>query len=204
MELRQYDEETFHHCMRVGRDSRFLAKAAGLSLISQQKLEWAGMLHDVGKARIPKELLFKPAKLTIAEYKLVQEHSRLSAVMMEPLTAFPFFREILSAVLHHHERLDGQGYPFGLQGNEIPFGSRIILIADTFDAMTHRRAYRPGLSEEVAFQELQKFAGTQFDAHLVDIYLKHKPMFHNTLEPLEQTPVITGTEAAPEPTKEAA
>lgn len=175
--------------MRVGRDSRFLAEAAGLNLYRQQQLEWAGMLHDVGKAKIPPEILFKPAKLTESEYHLVQQHSLYSAQMMEPLCELSFFEEIYDVVLHHHERLDGKGYPAGLKGKNVPHGSRVLLIADTFDAMTHRRAYRPGLPQETAFAELTKFSGTQFDPDLVKVYLQSKATYDQKGISLEQEPV---------------
>lgn len=192
-ELRSYDEETFLHCMRVGRDARFLAEAAGLNVHQQQQMEWAGMLHDVGKSMIPRSVLFKPGKLTESEYNLVQLHSVYSAQMMEPLCALEFFGEIHAVVLHHHERLDGRGYPAALLGEKVPRGSRIILIADTFDAMTHRRSYRQGLPVEVAFAELKKFSGTQFDGELVAVYLESKPHFAEKLVPLEQEPVQART-----------
>lgn len=156
------------------------------------------MLHDVGKAKIPKEVLFKPGPLTEAEYQLVQDHSKFSAQMMEPLTELEFFRHILPVVLHHHERLDGLGYPHGLAGESVPFGSRILLIADTFDAMTHRRSYRKGLDDEVAYAELAKFSGTQFDPNLVKVFIEHKPDFASVPVHLEGAEVVRATGEAPE------
>ena len=149
----------------------FLATAAGLSETEKLKAQFAGLLHDVGKAKIPTEVLNKPGKLTDAEYSLMKKHALFSAEMLEPLEHSPFFREVQLAVLHHHERVDGQGYPVQLEGEQIPYIARLILIVDTVDAMTQTRAYRKGLPLDVVYRELEKFAGTQFDKELVNIFI---------------------------------
>ncbi len=177
VDLKSYDEATLQHCLRVSYLSRFLADAAGMTSDEILQAQFAGLLHDIGKMKIPIEVLNKPGKLTDEEYHLVKRHSIFSAELLEPLVEDSFFRDIQLLVLHHHERVDGLGYPFNLQGEEIPYISRLILIVDTVDAMTHKRAYRKGLPLSVVYQELEKFAGTQFDAELVAIFIEaHKKL----------------------------
>ncbi len=171
------DPETFFHCIRVSRDARLLSEAAGLNEYESRVVEFAGLFHDAGKIAVPDEILFKPAKLTDAEFKVMQSHPVKSAQLLEPLKQIGFFGALLPGVLHHHERVDGKGYPYGLEGDGIPLAARIILIVDTFDAMTATRAYRKGLAPEIAFKELQDFAGRQFDPHLVRIFLRAKPLW---------------------------
>ena len=170
-ELKEHDEATYEHCLRVSHLCTFLAEAAGLSETEKLKAQFAGLLHDVGKAKIPLSILNKPGKLTEEEYQFMQKHSILSAEMLEPLEHSPFFRQVQLAVLHHHERIDGKGYPLKLEDEQIPYISRLILIVDTVDAMTQTRAYRKGLPMDVVYKELKKFAGLQFDAELVNIFI---------------------------------
>jgi HD-GYP domain-containing protein (c-di-GMP phosphodiesterase class II) len=180
-DVKAYDESTFLHCQRVGELSLFLAQAAGLEESEQLLAHISGLLHDVGKIKIPIEVLNKPGKLTDEEYRLVKNHAQFSAELIEDLADDPFFREVQLAVLHHHERVDGQGYPAQLEKEEIPLISRIILIVDTVDAMTRTRAYRKGLPMSVVYKELEKFAGQQFDAELVSVFMKaHKEFVAKT------------------------
>lgn len=176
--VRAKDPGTHDHCVRVSRGSRLLAKAAGLSEVEQMNVEFVGLFHDIGKIGVPDHILFKPGKLTPEEMEIMKEHPRMSARILEPLAHLEFFRRLIPGVLHHHERYDGAGYPEGLKGEEIPLPARIVLIADTFDAMTADRAYRKGLPAEVAYKELRDHAGRQFDPHLVKIYLEAKPMWN--------------------------
>jgi putative nucleotidyltransferase with HDIG domain len=171
------DPETYWHCVRVGRAAKLLAEAVGLNEYETRVIETSGLFHDVGKVGIPSEILLKPAKLTDAEYKVMMSHPELSVEMLKPLFKIQFFKDLEAGVLHHHERIDGKGYPFQLEGDKIPLAARIILVVDTFDAMTADRAYRKGLSPEVALKELQTFAGRQFDEHLVKIFLQAKPFW---------------------------
>lgn len=170
--LKEYDEETYQHCVRVSQMCRFLAEHAELSPYDCLVAQFAGLLHDIGKMETPLKILNKPAKLTDKEYNVMKDHAVKSAELLEPLKSSSFFRDVQVAVLHHHERVDGKGYPFGLQGEEIPYISRLILIVDTVDAMTQSRAYRKGLPIEVAYQELEKYSGTQFDSDLADIFIQ--------------------------------
>ena len=178
MELREYDEYTFNHCLRVSQLCRFLAEAADFNSYQQLVAQFSGLLHDVGKMKTPQDILNKPAKLSDQEYDVVKLHPIKSAELLEPLEGSSFFREVQVAVLHHHERIDGRGYPYGLEDDQIPLIAKVILIVDTVDAMTQDRPYRKGLSFEVAYSELERFSGTQFDANLVEIFIKeHKRVF---------------------------
>lgn len=170
--LRQWDAGTFDHCHRVGLATRDLAVYMGLDSYSVLVSQFSGLLHDVGKRLTPKDILSKPAKLTDEEYKIMKDHATASVKIIEPLTDHKFFQDVSVAVQNHHERYDGKGYPNGVMGEKIPLIARMILIVDTVDAMTQDRAYRKGLPMEVAYSELIKFAGLQFDSQLVDVYLE--------------------------------
>ncbi|MCB0378693.1 MAG: HD domain-containing protein [Bdellovibrionales bacterium] len=170
-ELEIYDKGVHDHCVRVSHMSRFLAEAMQLSSYDQLVAQFAGLLHDAGKMKTPLNIVNKPSKLTDEEYDVIRRHPIASAELLEPLEKSSFFREVQVAVLHHHERVDGLGYPFGLSGEQIPFISRLILVVDTVDAMTETRPYRKGLPVEVAYQELIKFSGKQFDSELVKVFI---------------------------------
>ncbi len=171
------DPDTFYHCMRVSHLSRLLAVASGLSDYHSRVIEFAALFHDLGKVAIPDSILLKPGKLTAEEYEIMKIHPIKSAEIINPLTHHAFFKEMIPGILHHHERIDGQGYPNKLSGDNVPIESRIILVADTFDAMTQMRAYRRGLPQEVAHKELQDFAGRQFDPRLVKIFNEAQPLW---------------------------
>jgi len=129
----------------------------------------AGLLHDLGKAGVSKSILNKPGKLTEEEYAKIKEHSPLGSMMI--LSQAEALRQLVPIVRHHHERIDGKGYPDGLAGEEIPLEARILAVVDSFDAMTHERAYRKALSLEEAIAELERCAGTQFDPAVVEAFL---------------------------------
>jgi HD-GYP domain-containing protein (c-di-GMP phosphodiesterase class II) len=173
--LKERDPYTYGHCRRVAWNSRLLAQAAGLNEQEQRVIEYSSMFHDLGKLGIPDSILMKPGRLTAAEESVMRSHPSRSAEIISPLTAVPFFRATLPGVRHHHERMDGAGYPDGITGDEIPLTARIILIADTFDAMTTTRPYRKGLAVEIAYKELKQFAGRQFDPQLVKVFLQSHP-----------------------------
>jgi putative nucleotidyltransferase with HDIG domain len=173
--VRVKDLATYEHCIRVSRGSRLLAKAAGLDELDQKIVEFAGLFHDIGKIGIPDEILLKPSKLTETEFHLMKAHPEKSVQILTPLAGIEFFKRLLPGVLHHHERFDGKGYPAFAKGDDIPLVSRMILVADTYDAMTADRVYRKGLSTEIAYKELQDFAGRQFDPQLVKIFLEAHP-----------------------------
>jgi putative nucleotidyltransferase with HDIG domain len=173
--LKTVDPATYEHCLRVGEYSRKLSRDMGLNEYQQKVSEFAGMLHDIGKIGIDREILLKPGRLEPIEYDIMKSHSILSENIVRPLAAHPFFAQILPAVRGHHERIDGEGYPDKKMGDEIPLISRVILTVDTFDAMGEDRAYRKGLPEEIIFAELKRCSGTQFDSDIVKVFLQAQP-----------------------------
>ncbi len=173
--LRERDPYTYGHCLRVARNARLLAQAAGLNEKEQYETETASLFHDLGKLGIPDSILLKPGRLTPHEEAVMRTHPVKSEEILRPLKDFSPFKLILPGIRSHHERIDGGGYPDGTQGEKIPLISRIILIADTFDAMTTNRPYRNALAYEIAYKELKQFSNRQFDAKLVEIFLKAHP-----------------------------
>ena len=173
--LRARDPYTAGHCIRVGYYSKLLARSAGLSEFQQRVVEFSGIFHDVGKIGISHEILNKPSRLSPEEEAIMQEHPMTSVKIISPLAHIPFFRFTLPGIRHHHERIDGLGYPDKIKSDFIPLTARIILIADTYDAMTTTRAYRKGLKTEIAYDELLRFAGKQFDEQLVKVFLESHP-----------------------------
>ncbi|RYZ72728.1 MAG: HD-GYP domain-containing protein [Proteobacteria bacterium] len=173
--LRERDPYTYGHCRRVAYNAGLLAKAAGLNIYDQKVVEYSSVFHDLGKIAIPDAVLQKPGRLSPEEQAIIRIHPIKSVEIIQPLTQIPFFKDLIPGILHHHERLDGKGYPDRQVGDEIPLQARIILIADTFDAMTSTRPYRNGLPKEVAYKELIQFSGRQFDEQLVQIFSQAHP-----------------------------
>lgn len=173
--VKEKDPYTYGHCCRVARNARLLARAAGLSDKEQVQIEYASLFHDLGKMGIPDSILLKPERLTPQEEEVMRQHPIKSVEIVQPLAIVPFFRSMLPAIRSHHERIDGRGYPDQTAGEKIPLEARILLIADTFDAMTTSRPYRKGLPFEVAYKELVTFSGRQFDTHLAKIFLQSHP-----------------------------
>jgi putative nucleotidyltransferase with HDIG domain len=169
--LKSVDPSTYHHCMRVGEYCRKLARDAGLNEYEQKVAEFSGMLHDIGKIGIERSVLLKPGKLDAHELDIIRNHSTISAEIVQPLAHHAFFGEVVPNVRAHHERIDGEGYPDKLIGDEIPLVARIILVVDTYDAMSEDRIYRKGLPDEIIYSELKRCAGTQFDPQLVKMFL---------------------------------
>ena len=139
--------------VRIGRD-------LGLDDECLRDLEAAAILHDIGKIGIPDAILRKPSKLTEDEYAVIKKHPEYGWAV---LRAVPGFERVSLFVLHHHEAFDGKGYPAGLRGDEIPIGSRIVSVMDSFDAMVSSRPYRKGLPLEEAIRRLEADCGKQFD-----------------------------------------
>lgn len=163
------DNYTFGHSMRVAYFSLVTGTEAQLSPDEMYELELSAIFHDIGKVGTPDAVLNKPSRLSEEEFQVMKQHPENS---YEILKEFPLFEKIATNARLHHERYDGKGYPLGLKGDEIPTAARIILIADTFDAMTSTRPYRKGLPYEVAFEELIQFSGTQFDPELVKMFIE--------------------------------
>jgi HD-GYP domain-containing protein (c-di-GMP phosphodiesterase class II) len=163
------DSYTFGHSMRVAYFSLVTGAEAGFSPEEMKELELSAIFHDIGKIGTPDAVLNKPSRLSEEEFNVMKQHPDKS---YEILKDFPMFEKIALNAKYHHERYDGKGYPLGLKGHDIPAAARIILIADTFDAMTSTRPYRKGLPYEVAYSELLQFSGTQFDPDLVKCFIE--------------------------------
>ncbi len=162
------DRATAEHTSRVAGYVRVFAEALGYTPEHVATLETAAVLHDLGKIAVPDCVLLKPAALTCEERTIVREHASVGAEMVAEVESL---RPIAEMVRHHHERMDGTGYPDRLSGEAIPLGARIIAIADTYDAITSERPYRSARAIEIAIAELEAGAGTQFDAQLVDVFV---------------------------------
>ena len=139
-------------------------KRKGLNRVS---LEYAALMHDVGKLGIPENILNKPGALDDEEWKIMRNHPRLSREILNPLKSM---REILPWIEYHHERVDGKGY-YGIKNDDIPYPAKIIAVADTYSAITMRRSYKPPRTYEEAVQIMKDAAGTQLDAELVEVFL---------------------------------
>jgi len=165
------DHYTRGHSERVAVYASRIARQMNLRKELIERIYFAGLLHDVGKIGIPDEIITKPAKLTDEEYLEIKKHPEIGAKILEPVE---FLRHIVPCVRHHHEWFDGSssGYPMRLAGDQIPQPSRIILVADTVEAMTSDRPYRKALPLETVERELDKFSGSQFDPACVDACLK--------------------------------
>lgn len=164
---------TYEHCCRVGVLSRKLALSMGLNEYEQALAEYSGLFHDIGKIGIGQDIIGKPGKLDPRELDIMRNHPVISEAILKPLSDNEtFFRALLAPVRGHHERVDGEGYPDKLMGDKIHILSRVILIVDTYDAMSQTRPYRKGLPDEVIYSELKRCSGTQFDAHIVKIFLE--------------------------------
>jgi response regulator RpfG family c-di-GMP phosphodiesterase len=166
--LEAKDFYTRGHSQRVTLYSVAIAEELGMTGQELEDLYRASVLHDLGKIGVREAVLLKPGRLTEEEFKEIVRHPETAVRILEPI---PFFRPLLSGILHHHERFDGKGYPSGLAGNNIPIASRIMTIADTFDAMTSTRAYRKALPVVDAIAEIRRCSGTQFDPDIVPVFL---------------------------------
>ncbi|NLG28398.1 MAG: HD-GYP domain-containing protein, partial [Chloroflexi bacterium] len=161
----QRDPSTAQHSQRVSSIAEVLATQMGMSPDQVETIAMAGRLHDLGKIGMSNTLLYKPERFTDAEQAEFRQHPAIGAALVR---SFRSFSEVQTLILHHHERYDGKGYPIGLAGSAIPIGSRILAVADSLDAMTSRRIYRPTAPLHEAVEELYRNRGTQFDPQVVD------------------------------------
>jgi len=161
------DLYTVHHAERVGRMAQEIGRAEGLPSDELEVLYRGGVLHDLGKISIPDAILLKPGPLDPDEYEVMKRHSEIGDRILQPLRSAERY---LPIVRHHHERVDGGGYPDHLRHEEIDLGARIAAIADSWDAMTSDRPYRLGLDQEEARRRLTAGRGSQWDAHLVEVF----------------------------------
>jgi len=174
------DPYTAGHSERVGTLSVMMGRMMNLEAGALEVLRLGALLHDIGKIGVADEILHKDGPLTPEEFEQIKRHPALGARILRQV---PFLAPHLPIVELHHERPDGRGYPFGFRGEDIPLDARIVHVADAFDAMTSARAYRAALPASVAFAELQRFSGTQFDPACVEALLAAMPVSHDIAEP---------------------
>jgi len=163
------DPYTRGHSERVALFSVAIARELGLGEKSLERLQIAGLLHDVGKIGISDAVLLKPDRLTEAEFDVIKRHPALGASIMGPIRQL---KDIIPGMRHHHEALDGTGYPDGLAGGEIPLIARVIAVADTFDAMTSDRLYQKAKDDDFVIQTLLRLSGTRYDPKVVQAFIK--------------------------------
>ncbi len=162
------DLNTGVHSTRLAEWGMRVGQELGLEEAELQNLEVAALLHDIGKVGIPDSILKKPGRLDPDEYALMKKHPEYGWAVLRML---PGFERAALDILHHHENLDGKGYPAGLKGSEIPIVSRIVTVIDAFDAMVSSRPYRVGLPHEEAVRRLVESSGTQFDPAVVQCFI---------------------------------
>jgi putative nucleotidyltransferase with HDIG domain len=167
--LSMRDAMTARHSAAVARYSREVARLLGLSEREQDLIHTAGLFHDIGKFIFPDSILIADRKLTDDEWETVKLHPEQGAKLVRRIEGYGPVADI---VISHHERLDGRGYPYGLSGEDIPLGSRILAAADTYDVMTSRDSYRDPVSSEEALAELRRVAGTQLDPLVVETFVE--------------------------------
>ena len=162
------DPYTKKHSIKVSNYAVLLAKHLKLPKEEIEIIKLAAILHDVGKLGIKEKVLLKSGSLNGAEYEEVKKHSAIGAEIIKP---FRFFNDVILIIRHHHEKYDGTGYPDGLKGKDIPLGSRILAIADSYNALTSKRAYRDAYSSGEAVNIMKKEDGSKFDTKLLDIFM---------------------------------
>ena len=158
----------FVHSRRVARLAGSTARQLGLGDEEETRVRRAGAFHDIGKVEVPTEIINKPGPLSEEEFAVVKRHPIVGARILARWGD----ERLAEIVRHHHERFDGSGYPDGLAGEEIPVGARIVAVADTFDAVTSARPYRPAMSRRQAFGLLRREAGAQFDPVVVGAFCR--------------------------------
>ena len=167
--LSVHDRLTRGHSERVRAYTQLIGEQMGLTGVELDRLRWAGLLHDIGKLRVPTEILNKPGRLTAAEFEMIKSHPEQGRQIIRPL--IPWLGDAARAVSEHHERWDGGGYPRGLAGGDIARSARIVSVADSFDVMTSVRSYKKPMPAREARAELARCAGTQFDPVTVRAFL---------------------------------
>jgi putative nucleotidyltransferase with HDIG domain len=168
--LKAKDMQLYRHSVRVHSLAlSFTTTVLHLPEAESLKIGLAALFHDIGKMNIDDSILLKASGLSRREYEIVKSHPAYGAELLSP---FKLIKSMIPPVYHHHERLDGRGYPDGLRGDAIPLGARIIAIVDAFEVMTSHRIYQKSRTPIQAFEELYEHAGTQFDAELVELFSK--------------------------------
>ena len=168
------DPYTASHSMRVSDITELICDLLKLSKEEAETVHIAAHVHDIGKIGVPDAVLTKSAALTEDEWKVMKDHSEIGSNILNKIEGF---HEIAQIVLYHHERWDGSGYPEGLKADEIPLGSRIIMVADSMDAMLSDRIYRKAMSLERCRMELERNLGVMYDPYIADIVLQNWTSF---------------------------
>jgi len=170
-EMKNYSLYTYHHSLKVSFYCLILASKIGYQGRELNDILIIGLLHDIGKLKVPKSILNKPGKLTGKEYEIIKKHPILGKQVLIELGIKD--EQLISSVLYHHERMDGKGYPRGIIEDDISLKTKIITIADALDAMTTSRPYRTGLDINSVKDEFKRNAGYQFDKKIVKVLLKY-------------------------------
>lgn len=157
------------HSGRVAEYSTLICAELGLSAEESTRIRLSALLHDIGKIGMDQQILTKPGVLTPEEFAVLKTHTTRGAEMLRPV---PEFADLLPGVELHHESIDGSGYPYGLQGDQIPLMARVIAVADTFDAMTHNRAYQDAMDGAYVIRIIRNMAGKKFDEHAVEAFCR--------------------------------
>lgn len=164
------DPYTGDHSRRVSDMACTICELMGLSQKEYDETHIAAHLHDIGKIGVPDAILLKPSSLNDEEWAIMKKHPQIGA---DILSKSPHFSRISAIILHHHERFDGKGYPFGAKGEEIPLGARIIAVCDSIDAMASARAYRKALPIEICRSEIERNIGQMYDPDVANLILSH-------------------------------
>lgn len=178
------DNYTRGHSDRVAEYSVLIGKYLGLPQADLDTLRIGGLFHDIGKIGVPDAILQKTSKLDDDEYSQIKQHPNIGVHI---LSHAKIFQNILPIVEHHHEKYDGTGYPSKLAGNDIPYLARIAAIADSFDAMNSRRAYRDSLPLDVIISEFEKYKGSQFDPQIADVFLDILKNHYDEIEEIKNS-----------------
>lgn len=179
--LETKDPYTSGHSYRVYKMSKDLGGMFKLTEEDRFNLEGGSLLHDIGKIGIKDDVLFKPSSLTSEEFTIMKTHVILGANIISQV---PTLKRCLEPILFHHERMDGKGYPHGLDGADIPFIAKITTVADAYDAMTTNRVYMPARSPEEGLEEIIRFSGTQFDPEVVEAFVAWWHQKHKERDPI--------------------
>ncbi|MTI69183.1 MAG: HD-GYP domain-containing protein [Firmicutes bacterium] len=166
--LEIHDTYTNNHSKSVAEIATKIAEHMDISKEKTKEIYWAGIVHDIGKTIIPSEIINKKGKLTDEEFEIIKKHPIWG---YEALKNSEELKDIANYVRYHHERWDGNGYPDGLEGEDIPLIAQILTVADTWNAMTSDRSYRKALPKEVAKEEILKNKGSQFSPNVVDAFI---------------------------------
>jgi HD-GYP domain-containing protein (c-di-GMP phosphodiesterase class II) len=170
--IEEKDGYTAHHCDNIKNMAIFLGEKLGLNSSELLILSYGSFFHDIGKVKIPLEILNKPGRLTEEEFNIMKKHTIYGSQILKGLN-YPFIDKAALIVEQHHERWDGTGYPHGLKGSEISLGASIVSVVDSYDAMTSDRVYQKRRTQDEAVEEIKKYRGKYYNPDVVDIFLKH-------------------------------